>query len=85
MAPTIGRYIPDASGAIYNVLKQMIPSNPSKKIRYGDDLELLRNVSDNLVTKETFSEKLTKHVEQVFPSNCFFVNFFIVLFQFTNK
>ncbi|KAI5413549.1 DNA topoisomerase 6 subunit B, variant 2 [Lathyrus oleraceus] len=61
----LSRYIPDASGAIYNVLKQMIPSNPSKKIRYGDDLELLRNVSDNLVTKETFSEKLTKHVEQV--------------------
>ncbi|XP_058748877.1 DNA topoisomerase 6 subunit B [Vicia villosa] len=61
----LSRYIPDASGAIYNVLKQMIPSQPSKKIRYGDDEELLRKVSDNLVTKETLSEKLAKHVEQV--------------------
>lgn len=65
----IGRYIPDASGAFYNVLKQMLPLNPSKKSRYGDDdVELLRKVSEDLVTKETFSEKLAKHVEQVFPS-----------------
>jgi len=47
----------------------MLPLNPSKKSRYGDDdVELLRKVSEDLVTKETFSEKLAKHVEQVFPS-----------------
>lgn len=81
MAPTIGRYIPDASGAIYNVLKQMTPSQPSKKIRYGDDEELLRKVSDNLITKETLSEKLAKHVEQVFPSNCYFFCFISIYKQ----
>jgi hypothetical protein len=68
----IGRYIPDASSAIYNILKLM-PLHPSKKSRYGDDdVELLRKVSDNLVTKETFIETLAKHVEQVCPLTVFF-------------
>ncbi|KAK2371129.1 DNA topoisomerase 6 subunit B [Trifolium repens] len=61
----ISRYIPDASSAIFNILKVM-PLPPSKKSRYGDDdVELLKKVSDNLVTKETFIETLAKHVEQV--------------------
>lgn len=68
----IGRYIPDASGAVYNVLKQMTQLHPPKKNRYGDDdVELLRKVSENLITKETLCEKLAKHVEQVFTSCCF--------------
>lgn len=41
----------------------------SKKSRFGDDdEELLRKVSENLITKETLSEKLAKHVEQVYSS-----------------
>jgi hypothetical protein len=67
----IGRYIPDASSAIFNILKVM-PLPPSKKSRYGDDdVELLKKVSDNLVTKETFIETLAKHVEQVCPLTVF--------------
>lgn len=66
MIPTIGRYIPDATGAVYNVLKEMTQLHPSKKSRYGDnDVELLKKVSENLITKEILSEKLAKHVEQV--------------------
>ncbi|ESW22398.1 hypothetical protein PHAVU_005G150500 [Phaseolus vulgaris] len=62
----LSRYIPDASGAVYNVLKQMTQLPAAKKIRYGDDdVELLRKVSENLITKETLCEKLAKHVEQV--------------------
>lgn len=62
----IGRYIPDAAGAVYNVLKEMTQLHASKKSRYGDDdVELLRKVSEQLITKETLSEKLAKHVEQV--------------------
>ena len=61
-----GRYIPDATGAVYNVLKEMAQLHASKKNRYGDDdVELLREVSENLITKETLREKLAKHVEQV--------------------
>lgn len=38
----------------------------SKKSRYGDDdVELLMQVSAGTITKETLSEKLAKHVEQV--------------------
>ncbi|KAG4961419.1 hypothetical protein AAZX31_13G324300 [Glycine max] len=62
----LSRYIPDASGAVYNVLKEMTQLHASKKIRYGDDdAELLSKVSENLITKETLCEKLSKHVEQV--------------------
>ncbi|XP_072055613.1 DNA topoisomerase 6 subunit B isoform X2 [Arachis hypogaea] len=64
----LNKYIPDATGAVYNVLKDMAETqlHASKKFRYGDDDgELLRKVSENLITKETLSEKLAKHVEQV--------------------
>lgn len=38
----------------------------SKKKRYEDeDGELLKKVSGHLITKETLSEKLAQHVEQV--------------------
>ncbi|XLT01502.1 hypothetical protein HN51_050853 [Arachis hypogaea] len=64
----LSKYIPDATGAVYNVLKDMAETqlHASKKFRYGDDDgELLRKVYENLITKETLSEKLAKHVEQV--------------------
>ena len=62
----IGRYIPDATGAIYDVLKEMAQMHASKKKRYeDDDANVLRKVSSHLITKQTLSEKLAKHVEQV--------------------
>ncbi|PNX94096.1 DNA topoisomerase 6 subunit b-like protein, partial [Trifolium pratense] len=60
----LSRDISSASGLLYNALKD-ITLNPSRKSRYGaDDLELLNKVADNLITKETFIEALTKHCEQ---------------------
>lgn len=61
-----GRYIPDATGAIYDVLKEMTTLHASKKKRYNDeDAELLKKVSSRLITKGTLMEKLAEHVEQV--------------------
>lgn len=38
----------------------------SKKKRYeNEDAEMLKEVSSSLITKETLSEKLAQHVEQV--------------------
>lgn len=66
---SIGRYIPDATGAIYDVLKEMSQSRSSKKKRYdNEDADLLGKVSARLVTKETLREKLAQHVEQVTAS-----------------
>lgn len=60
------RYIPDATGAIYEVLQEMARSHTAKRKRYeGKDAELLKKVSVRLITKETLSEKLAQHVEQV--------------------
>ncbi|XP_059429469.1 DNA topoisomerase 6 subunit B isoform X2 [Corylus avellana] len=62
----LNRYIPDATGAVYDVLKDMAQSHVSKKKRYDDeDAELLKKVSSRLITKETLREKLAQHVEQV--------------------
>lgn len=62
----ICRYIPNATGAIYEILKEMSSSRASKKKRIEDkDAELLKQVSAKLVTEETLREKLTQHVEQV--------------------
>lgn len=33
----VGRYIPDATGAVYDVLRDMAQSHASKKKRYDDD------------------------------------------------
>ncbi|XP_057452714.1 DNA topoisomerase 6 subunit B [Lotus japonicus] len=61
----LNRYIPDASSAIYNILNTT-PLHASKKLRSGgDEEELMRKVSENLITKETLIEKLAKYVEQV--------------------
>lgn len=63
---SLSKYIPNATGAIYGILKEMSSSHASKKRRSEDkDAELLRQVSAKLVTEETLREKLTRHVEQV--------------------
>ena len=65
MEVSIGRYIPDATNAVYDVLKEMAKSQ-SKKKRYEEgDADILQKVSDQLITKETLKEKLTQHVEKV--------------------
>ncbi|KAK1390776.1 DNA topoisomerase 6 subunit B [Heracleum sosnowskyi] len=62
----LSKYIPDATGAIYDVLKEMTTLRASKKKRYNDeDAELLDKVSSRLITKSTLMEKLKEHVEQV--------------------
>ena len=62
----ICRYIPDATGAIYDVLREMAQLHASKKKRYEDeDADVLRKVSTHSITKQTLTEKLAKHVEQV--------------------
>lgn len=57
----------DATGAVYEVLKEMAQSHASKKKRVADseDSELLGKVSARTVTKETLRERLAQHVEQV--------------------
>jgi DNA topoisomerase VI B subunit len=60
------KYIPDAAGAIYDVLKEMTHMHASKKRKYeGEDVELLTKVSNKLITKDTLREKLAEHVEHV--------------------
>lgn len=62
----LSKYIPDATGAIYDVLKEMTTLQASKKKRYNEeDSELLKKVSSRLITKNTLMEKLKEHVEQV--------------------
>ncbi|KAJ7980730.1 DNA topoisomerase 6 subunit B [Quillaja saponaria] len=62
----LSRYIPDATGAVYDVLREMAQSYASKKSRYTeDDAEMLRKVSARLITKETLREKLAQHVKKV--------------------
>ncbi|KAF3448921.1 hypothetical protein FNV43_RR09638 [Rhamnella rubrinervis] len=62
----LSKYLPDATGAIYDVLKEMSKLHASKKKRYNkEDAELLGNVSAGLITKETLREKLAQRVEQV--------------------
>lgn len=62
----ICRYIPNATGAIYDILKDLSRSHASKKRRYADkDEELLKQISAKVVTEGTLREKLAQHVEQV--------------------
>lgn len=63
---SLNKYIPNATGAIYEILKEMSRSHATKRRRYeGKDAELLKQVSTHLVTGETLREKLAQHVEQV--------------------
>lgn len=60
------RYIPNVTGAIYDVLKEMSHLHASKKKRYtNEDAEVLNKVSNHIITRETLGEKLARHVEQV--------------------
>lgn len=64
------RYINDATGAIYGILKEasQLHGNANKKKRTelkDEDAQLLQKVSDRVITKEILSEKLAQHVEQV--------------------
>ncbi|KAI3520447.1 hypothetical protein L1887_09877 [Cichorium endivia] len=64
----LSKYISDATGAIYSVLKEasQLHANKKKRLEIKDeDAELLQKVSDRLITKEMLSEKLAQHVEQV--------------------
>ncbi|XVE60067.1 hypothetical protein DITRI_Ditri05aG0096600 [Diplodiscus trichospermus] len=62
----LSKYIPDATNAVYDVLKEMAKSHASKKKRYEEvDGDILQKVSDELITEETLKEKLTQHVEKV--------------------
>ncbi|CAH1437993.1 unnamed protein product [Lactuca virosa] len=66
----LSRYINDATGAIYGILKEasQLHGNANKKKRTelkDEDAQLLQKVSDRVITKEILSEKLAQHVEQV--------------------
>lgn len=66
-----GRYIPNATAAVYDVLKEMAKSHAAKKKRYEEeDVELLTKISEHVITKDTLAEKLARHVEQVIA--CFY-------------
>lgn len=62
----LSKYIPDATNAVYDVLKEMAQLHASKKKRYeNEDAEILKKVSAKLITKETLRQKLAEHVEKV--------------------
>ncbi|CAH1444785.1 unnamed protein product [Lactuca virosa] len=66
----LSRYINDATGAIYGILKEasQLHGNANKKKDMeikDEDAELLQNVSDRVITKQILSEKLAQHVEQL--------------------
>nr|GMD16404.1 DNA topoisomerase 6 subunit B isoform X1 [Ipomoea batatas] len=62
----LSRYIPNASNAIFDVLKDMANQHASKKKRFeGEDADLLKQVSVNSVTREILKDKLAQHVEKV--------------------
>uniref|UniRef100_A0A0D3CHX2 DNA topoisomerase 6 subunit B n=1 Tax=Brassica oleracea var. oleracea TaxID=109376 RepID=A0A0D3CHX2_BRAOL len=63
---SLSRYIPDATGAVYEVLKQMTEEHTKKRKRYKEEeTAMLEKVSKLIITKETLKEKLAEHVEQV--------------------
>jgi len=65
-----GRYVPNAAGAVYDVLKEMAQSHALKRKRYEDeDADLLDKVSARLITKDMLTEKLSQHVEKVIHFN----------------
>ncbi|XP_071913341.1 DNA topoisomerase 6 subunit B-like isoform X2 [Coffea arabica] len=62
----LSKYIPNVTGAIYDVLKEMSHLHASKRKRYAnEDAEVLNKVSNHIITRETLGEKLAQHVEQV--------------------
>lgn len=62
----LSKYIPNATGAVYDVLKEMAHLHLSKRKCYEDeDAEILKQVSGRLITKDILTEKLAEHVEKV--------------------
>ncbi|KAL4198195.1 hypothetical protein AMTRI_Chr03g44710 [Amborella trichopoda] len=60
------RYIPDASRAIYGVMKEIAKSRDSKQRQYNEkEEEILNKVSCREITEPIIKEKLTHYVEQV--------------------
>lgn len=60
------RYIPDASKAIFDVLKEMAQGGEKRRRRYeGEEDEILKKVATSEITEATLREKLAQHVEQV--------------------
>eukprot|EP00268_Persea_americana_P047268 TRINITY_DN4914_c0_g1_i12.p1 TRINITY_DN4914_c0_g1~~TRINITY_DN4914_c0_g1_i12.p1 ORF type:complete len:313 (-),score=56.69 TRINITY_DN4914_c0_g1_i12:306-1244(-) len=60
------RYIPDASKAIFDVLKEMAQGREKRRRRYeGEEDEILKKVATREITEATLREKLAQHVEQV--------------------
>lgn len=61
-----GRYVPDATYAVYDVLKEISKFHASKKRRYEEEEEdVLRKVQSRSITKETLKEMLAQYVEKV--------------------
>ncbi|XP_021593188.1 DNA topoisomerase 6 subunit B isoform X2 [Manihot esculenta] len=62
----LSKYIPDASGAVYDVLREMAQLHASKRKCFEEeDADILEKVSARLITKDTLTEKLAQHVEKV--------------------
>lgn len=62
----LSKYVPNAAGAVYDVLKEMAQSHALKRKHYEDeDADLLDKVSARLITKDMLTEKLSQHVEKV--------------------
>ncbi|XP_065866016.1 DNA topoisomerase 6 subunit B isoform X1 [Euphorbia lathyris] len=59
------KYIPDATGAVWDVLREIADAQAKKKKRYEKDSEMLEKVSAGLITKGTLTEKLSEYVEKV--------------------
>nr|GEX02849.1 DNA topoisomerase 6 subunit B [Tanacetum cinerariifolium] len=65
---SLTKYLNDAAGGIYTILKEASDLQAKKKQRLeikDEDAEVLQKVSNRLITKETLIEKLAQHVEQV--------------------
>ncbi|PWA88260.1 topoisomerase 6 subunit B [Artemisia annua] len=65
---SLTKYLDDAAGGIYTILKEASDQQAKKKQRTeikDEDVEFLEKVSDRLITKETLIEMLAQHVEQV--------------------
>ncbi|KAL6586854.1 DNA topoisomerase 6 subunit B [Orobanche minor] len=61
----LNKYIPNVTGAVHDLLKEMSLLHAAKKKRYADKVaELLKQVSSKTITRETPSEKLAQHVQQ---------------------
>ncbi|KAH7560490.1 hypothetical protein JRO89_XS10G0030400 [Xanthoceras sorbifolium] len=62
----LSRYIPDATNAIYDVLKEVSQFHASKKRRFEEeDANVLQKVHSRMITKDTLRDMLAQYVEKV--------------------